>query len=284
MLNIQSETTTEAKTRVRNPMPITQLFLESNGAMGRLNEHEERELARAWRENADNDARNKLIEASSGLVVGIARGLSNRGIPLEELIAEGNIGLIRAVDRFDPEAGCRLSTFAFRHIRHAMTRLFAKNSLRGRLSNATRRKVSAWETASGTLAARLGESPSDDDVAIELGWSVDEVARARRAFTQTSRCTLQLAMQETYSSRAEAMNIDSSRTLEARQKLQRLFAFLDPRERQAMELLHGINMPSRVAPDSVARIMHCSTAEVLRLRAAAQGKLMRHRRVVESAA
>lgn len=284
MLNITESQVVEKKPRVRNAMPITQLFLDSLGANGRLNELDEQSLARAWRDNADVDARHKLIEASSGLVVGIAKGLANRGIALEELIAEGNIGLIRAVDRFDPECGYRLSTFAFRHIRHAMTRLFAKNSLRGKLSNATRRKVTAWETAVSSLAVRLGNTPTDEDVAAELGWTLNEVARARRAFMQTSRCTFQLAVQETYSNREAAMEIDSTRSLEARQKLNRLFAFLDPREREAMELLHGINMPSRVAPDSVARIMHCTTAEVLRLRTAAQSKLMRHRRVVDSAA
>jgi DNA-directed RNA polymerase sigma subunit (sigma70/sigma32) len=125
----------------------------------RLEPEEERTLARAWRNDNDTAARNKLIESHIGLVIAIARGLSNRGVALEDLIAEGNIGLIRAVDNYDPELGFRLATFAFQHIRHAMVALIAANSPRGKLRHEARRKIARWETAVASLTASRGVPP-----------------------------------------------------------------------------------------------------------------------------
>lgn len=264
-------------------LPVVETLISKVPELARLSAAEEHRLALAWRDHRDASARTSLIATHVRLVVAIAKGLHSRGIPLEELIAEGNLGLIRAVDRFDPESGCRLSTFAFRHIRHAMTALFANNSLRGKLRHDTRRRISAYEAAHEKLTVQLGLAPTDAEAAEEIGWTASEVAKIRRTHAATSRSAFLLAVQATNDEREEAWtrhdkydHFDS----EARAKLSVLLSLLSPDERRAMELLHGIDMVSSMTPQSVAKVMGLSTAAVQRLKATALSKMVRQRAMV----
>lgn len=251
----------------------------------RLEPEEERVLARAWHTDQDTSARNKLIESHIGLVISIARGLSNRGVALEDLIAEGNIGLIRAVDNYDPELGFRLATFAFQHIRHAMVALIAANSPRGKLRHEARRKIARWETAIASLTASRGVPPDDIEVASELGWDIDDVVSTRRLHALTSQWAHRLAVEAQAGARqAEAEQvqgvIDRTAGSSAKEQIAPLLAMLTPREREAVELLYGLNRPERLSVPAAARTMGCTPGEVVRLRAAAQTKMSRQRHLI----
>lgn len=253
----------------------------------RLTPTQELQLARAWREQGDIEARNRLIVSNVRLVRSIARSLDKKGVALDDLVAEGNVGLVRAADRFDFAAGCRFSTFAFPYIRHAMTALFAANSSRGRLKHSARRIVSRWSQAVTSLTTSNGVAPDDTQVAEYLEWTLTEVARARRLHDSTSTQARDSVLQSDAMERQDEMSAShiSSEDDEAqRESVQRLLGVLSPRERQAIEMMYGFGGLERMDARRTAGAMGCSVQEVFRLKSLAHAKLRQHRHMAESMA
>jgi RNA polymerase primary sigma factor len=125
----------------------------------------------------DADARRLMIVSNLRLVVHLAREYRNRGLPLLDLIEEGNLGLIHAVDRFDPERGLRFSTYAAIWIRQAMLRGIAEQSRSVRIPVQMFQQVNRFVRVERGLRMRLGCEPSAEEVAREMGISA---ARAQR--------------------------------------------------------------------------------------------------------
>jgi RNA polymerase primary sigma factor len=128
----------------------------------------ERELAARIAEG-DVEARDELARANLRLVVSIARQYSNRGLPLEDLIAEGNVGLLRAVEGFDPGAGTRFSTYAAFWVRQAVRVALNKYGHAVRLPQYMGVLLPKWRRAEAALRDSLGREPSAAEVASELG-------------------------------------------------------------------------------------------------------------------
>jgi len=124
-------------------------------------------LARRARRH-DEQARKQIILANLRLVVHIARGYRNRGLPMLDLIEEGNLGLIHAVDRFDPERGLRFSTYAAIWIRQAILRGIAEQARSVRIPVQMFQQVNRYLRAERTLLARLGRLPTIDELARQL--------------------------------------------------------------------------------------------------------------------
>lgn len=110
-------------------------------------------------------ARNRMIEGNLRLVVSIAKRFQGRGIPFEDLIAEGNVGLVRAVERFDPTVGVAFSTYATWWIRQAIFRAFEKIPRAIRLPGHIAESMRKVHTTAATLAETLGREPSDEEIA-----------------------------------------------------------------------------------------------------------------------
>jgi RNA polymerase sigma-32 factor len=102
-------------------------YLREVSKFPRLDAGEERALAKRWRENQEREASDRLVTSHLGLVVKVAVGFRGYGLPISDLIAEGNIGMMRAVDLFDPYRGFRLSTYAVWWIRAAIQRYILRN-------------------------------------------------------------------------------------------------------------------------------------------------------------
>ncbi|MGE3108871.1 MAG: sigma-70 family RNA polymerase sigma factor [Phycisphaerales bacterium] len=261
-------------------------FFDSIAGIDRITPAQEIEFARAWREHGDIQARNHLIEANIRLVRSIARTLEHRGVSLEDLTSEGNVGLVRAAERFDHTCGCRFSTFAFHYVRHSMTALFAQQSTRGRLKHSARRQVTQWSQAVSSLITASGVTPDDQQVAEYLGWTVEEVAKARRLHDNTSSVARDFALQAEAESRQQeftdpSARLDDEEQQAMRQSVRTLQSILSPRERQAMELLYGFSAPQRLDAKGTAGVMGCSIQDIVRLRAVAHSKLRRHRHLIE---
>jgi RNA polymerase primary sigma factor len=129
-------------------------------------------LALAARSRAgDARARREVILANLRLVVHIARNYRNRGLALTDLIAEGNFGLIQAVDRFEPERGLRFSTYASIWIRQAILRAVAEQGRAVRIPVQMFQQVNRFVRAERLLRARLARTPSPDEIGQELGIS-----------------------------------------------------------------------------------------------------------------
>lgn len=135
-----------------------------------LSAEEEIELARAAREG-DNRAKNRLVEANMRLVISIARSYRCRSIPLEDLIQEGAIGLMHAVERFDPERGFRFSTYATHWIRQAIGRALDNKAKAIRLPAHIMQSIRRVERERSRLTRELGAEPSTEQLAAALGIS-----------------------------------------------------------------------------------------------------------------
>lgn len=149
-------------------------YLERVGKKKLLAPEEEIELGRRVRAG-DEMARIELIERNLRLVVSVAKRYSGMGLPFEDLIQEGNIGLMKAVEKFGPERGYRFSTYATWWIRQAIGRAVADKGRTIRLPVHAYEKLARLRHAHAELAMDLGRKPTNEETARRLGWSASEV-------------------------------------------------------------------------------------------------------------
>src|SRR5438094_6588864 len=173
-----------------------------------LNASEEKVLAYKI-EEGDSEARDQMVRANLRLVVNIARGYAGKGLGLQDLIEEGNLGLLRAVEGFDPSMNTRFSTYASYWIKQSMKRAVVNTGKTIRLPAYMVELLTKWRRATNKLQEELGRPPSREEVArslelpkkklniikkairvynsapqseqIESGWSIDEMVMDCRA-------------------------------------------------------------------------------------------------------
>jgi RNA polymerase primary sigma factor len=152
-------------TAVQNPL---ETYLREINETSLLSADDEKRLARAI---ADGDAaaRDHMIRANLRLVVNIARGYANRGLPLPDLIEEGNLGLLRAVEGFDPDIGTRFSTYASSWIKQSIKRALINSGKAIRIPAYMVELLSKWRRATARLTDALNRVPTPEEVARSLG-------------------------------------------------------------------------------------------------------------------
>jgi RNA polymerase primary sigma factor len=145
---------------------------------------EELQLAKRV-EAGDSAARDQMIRANLRFVVMIAKKYVGCGMAFEDLVSEGNLGLMRAVDRFKPDDGCRFTTYAVHWIKCFIRRALARQSKTIRLPEHALEKLTRLRKIAATLAAELGREPTDDELAEEMGLSRQRLAMLREADQRT---------------------------------------------------------------------------------------------------
>jgi RNA polymerase nonessential primary-like sigma factor len=174
VLKVPAELRAKRKSRPVHHGDVTRIYLSEIGRSGLLSADEEIALSRAARSGC-MASRHRMIESNLRLVVKIARAYINRGLPLLDLIEEGNLGLIRAVEKFDPERGCRFSTYATWWIRQSVERAIMNQCRTVRLPIHVIRELTGYLRAARELEQQLGRRPSVDEVAEKLELPVEEV-------------------------------------------------------------------------------------------------------------
>jgi RNA polymerase primary sigma factor len=163
---------------------------------GRLLTHEEEiDLGRRARAG-DEKARDELIERNLRLVVSVAKKYRGMGLPFGDLIQEGNIGLMKAADKYDPERGWRFATYATWWIRQAVQRAVADKGRTIRVPVHMGEKVRKMARVYNELSAELSRDPTDEEIAERLGWDVDRVRDVKSAIPDATSLNRPLSSEE----------------------------------------------------------------------------------------
>jgi len=168
-----------SESKAEKVLDAASLYLKEIGYAPLLTAEEEVYYARLIAKGEDS-ARKKMIESNLRLVVKIARRYVNRGLTLLDLIEEGNIGLMRAVEKFDPELGFRFSTYATWWIRQSAERALMNQTRTIRLPIHVVKELNVYLKASRKLAQELEHDPTAEEIAVSMDKTVSDVSRMLR--------------------------------------------------------------------------------------------------------
>jgi RNA polymerase primary sigma factor len=161
------KTTTRRRTATAVQSPL-ETYLREINETALLTANEEKELSYGIERGSKED-RDRMVRANLRLVVNIARAYAGKGLPLQDLIEEGNLGLLRAVEGFDPAMNTRFSTYASYWIKQSIKRALVNSAKTIRIPAYMVELLSKWRRATAKLADQLKRTPTADEVAQELG-------------------------------------------------------------------------------------------------------------------
>jgi RNA polymerase primary sigma factor len=174
-----------------------------------LTHQEEMDLSRRTKKG-DRAARKRLIERNLRLVVSIAKKSRGQGLPFEDLIQEGNIGLMKAVGKFDPDRGYRFSTYAIWCIRQAVQRAVADKGRTIRVPVRMGEKIRKMARTYNELSAELERGASDEEVAGRLEWNLQDVREVKDAMSDATSLNQPITSDEGSSELGELVEDESA--------------------------------------------------------------------------
>ena len=171
--------TTRRKSSLAVQSPL-ETYLREINETALLTANEEKELAYRI-EDGDGEARDRMVRANLRLVVNIARGYTGKGLALQDLIEEGNLGLLRAVEGFDPTMNTRFSTYASYWIKQSIKRALVNTAKTIRIPAYMVELLAKWRRAMSKLQEELGRAPSQEEVARSLNLPKKKLAIIKKA-------------------------------------------------------------------------------------------------------
>jgi RNA polymerase primary sigma factor len=221
-------------------------YLDRIKATALLTAGEERELSRRVRESSDVDARERMIHANLRLVVKIAKDYRNAGMTLSDLVAEGNLGLMRAVEEFDPDAGVRFSTYAAWWIKQSIKRAMINAGQPIHIPAYLVKLITKWRRTTRRLESQLGRPPTTEEIgkSLKVSHKKAEIIRyGLRAVNAPSQMgadeaqALSEMLSDGEQHQPEKAMLDASDS----PTIRKLLCQLEPRERKILELRFGLD-------------------------------------------
>ncbi|MDR0901512.1 MAG: RNA polymerase sigma factor RpoD/SigA [Opitutaceae bacterium] len=258
-----------------------QLYLQEIGKTPLLSQKEECALARRI-QRGDREARDHMIKANLRLVVKIAHDYKDFGLPVLDLISEGNIGLVKAVERFDPGRGGKLSTYAAWWIKQSIKRALANQSKTIRLPVHLVEKISRMRRAATALTEELGREPTDEELAMELQVPAGKIAHLKSVSARPASLDAPIGEDgdsatfgEIVSDENAASPFDSLRDRNLNSDLRAMVNSLEPREAEILRLRFGLEGGSEMTLEEVGRRFRVTRERVRQLQNIALSKMRR---------
>jgi len=256
-----------------------QLYLQEIGKTPLLSIEEEIALANRIMKG-DKAARDHMISANLRLVVKIAMDYKDFGLPLLDLISEGNIGLIKAVERFDPTKGGKLSTYAAWWIKQSIKRSLASNSKTIRLPVHLVDKISKMRKTAQALTEELGREPTDEEIAIELQVPTSKVAHLKSVSVRPASLDAPVGQDsdsttfgELVSDENAANPFEQLRDNTRNSALYALVESLDPREAEIIRYRFGLDGRDELTLEEVGAKFRVTRERVRQLQNLALSKM-----------
>lgn len=221
-------------------------YLEHIKSTPLLTAEEERQLARRIHEHSDPIAREQMINANLRLVVSIAKGYSKAGTSLNDLVAEGNLGLMRAVEEFNPDAGVRFSTYAAWWIKQSIRRVMINAGQPIHIPAYLMKLISKWRRASRELEGELGRPATSKEMSNRLGVGLKKVEIIRQGLAAVNSPNQMgsdetQVMSEMFPAEDEQLPEDGMMKASDAPIVKALLSSLDERERKILELRFGLD-------------------------------------------
>ena len=253
-------------------------YLKEIGSIPLLTQEQEQDLAKRKSEG-DAEAGKKLVEANLRLVVSIAKRYTGRGMSFLDLVQEGNIGLMKAVEKFDYTKGYRLSTYATWWVKQSVTRALADQSRTIRLPVHMVEAVNRIRKTQRALAVKLGREPSNEEIGKEVGMSEKRVTELMQSSGDTVSLETPVG-DEDGSNLGDFVADDSNASTEEkaesvflREEIEQMLQGLNPREREVIILRFGLESGHPLTLEEVGKRFKVTRERIRQIETAALRKL-----------
>jgi RNA polymerase primary sigma factor len=258
-----------------------QQYFSDIGKLPILSMEDEQRIAKLVKEG-NQEAREKMIKSNLRLVVSVAKRYTKYGLSLSDLIEEGNLGLIRAVEKFQPEMGCRFSTYAIWWIRQSIVRSLAKHARTIRLPVNVAETVNRFVRILGEMVQKLGRDPTSSEIASEMKLSPEQITRIIEIIQAPSSLEAEIGADEGNSlkdilqDKSIASPAEITSVKQRKENIDQLLDLLSPQEKEILRLRFGLDDGEPKTLETIGTAFGVTRERIRQIEGTALKKLRRY--------